>query len=111
MPVEHLPASTTPEKVAEILDRDACCVVDHVVDPGLMDQARSELAGWMDSVALGRELHQDAALGGQPREKVEDLAVRGGADLGLTGDRADEGDPAILDQRSDLLLRSGQLVE
>jgi ectoine hydroxylase-related dioxygenase (phytanoyl-CoA dioxygenase family) len=54
-PVEHLSPSTPPEKIAEILERDACCVVDRVVPPDVMDRARAELAPWFERVPLGRD--------------------------------------------------------
>ena len=55
MPVEHLPASSPPEKIAEVLDRDACCVVDRVVAPEVMDRAAAELAPWFESVPMGKD--------------------------------------------------------
>jgi len=55
MPVEHVPADTPGEKVAEILSRDACCVVDRVVAPEVMDRVAEEMAPWFASVATGRD--------------------------------------------------------
>lgn len=55
MPVEHVSPSTPSEKIAEILDRDACCVVDRVVPPETMDAARGELAPWFESVRSGQD--------------------------------------------------------
>ena len=71
MAVEHLSASTTPAKVAEVLDRDACCVVDHVVAPEVMDRVREELASWLDSVTLGRD-----SFTGRHTQRVGGLIAR-----------------------------------
>ncbi len=71
MPVEHVPASTTPEQVAEILDRDACCVVDHVVAPELMDRVREELATWFEAVKPGGD-----SFSGRQTQRVGGLIAR-----------------------------------
>jgi ectoine hydroxylase-related dioxygenase (phytanoyl-CoA dioxygenase family) len=71
MSVEHLPASTSPAKVAEILDRDACCIVDRVVAPEVMDQAREELTAWFDKVEQGRD-----AFTGKHTQRVGGLIAR-----------------------------------
>jgi hypothetical protein len=55
MPVLHLEPTSPPEKIAEILDRDACCVVDRVVAPELMDRVAGELAPWFESVPMGKD--------------------------------------------------------
>jgi hypothetical protein len=44
MPVEHLPASTTSEGIAQILERDGCVVVDRVAGRDQLEQVRAELA-------------------------------------------------------------------
>jgi ectoine hydroxylase-related dioxygenase (phytanoyl-CoA dioxygenase family) len=53
MPVEHLDPSCAPEKVAEVLARDACCVIDRVVDPTVMDQLQHELSPWLERTEGG----------------------------------------------------------
>lgn len=53
MPVEHLAASAAPEKIAEILARDGCCVVDRLVAPEVMDRLRGELAPHLESTRQG----------------------------------------------------------
>ena len=45
--------------------------VDRVVDPERMDQARTELAGWMDSVSLGRD-----SFTGRRTQRVGGLIAR-----------------------------------
>lgn len=67
MAVEHLPANTPAEKIAEILERDACCVIDRVVAPEVMDAAAAELAPWFESIQLGRDEfagHRTQRVGG-----------------------------------------------
>lgn len=53
MRIEHLPASSPPEKVAEILDRDGVAVVDRAVEPAVMARARAELAPWLEKTRPG----------------------------------------------------------
>ena len=55
MPVEHVSPDTPAEKIAEIMSRDACCVVDRVVSPNVMDRAASELKPWFDKIPVGRD--------------------------------------------------------
>lgn len=55
MPVEHLPASAPPEKIAEVLDRDACCVVDELASPETMDRFRAEMDPWFRRIPSGRD--------------------------------------------------------
>ena len=93
MPVEHLSATSSPEKIAEVLSRDACCVVDRVVSPGVMDRAASELKPWFDSVAQGQDPfagHKTQRVGGliarseTCRELVENPIVLGGVGKALS---------------------------
>jgi hypothetical protein len=55
MPVEHLDVSAPPEEVAKVLSRDACCVVDRVVVPEVMDHLRTELAPYLERTDLGTD--------------------------------------------------------
>ena len=71
MPVEHVAPSTPPEKIAEILDRDACCVVDRVVLPEIMDQARQELEPWFDKIRTGGD-----SFSGRKTQRVGGLIAR-----------------------------------
>jgi hypothetical protein len=71
MPVEHVAADTAPEKIAEILERDACCVVDRVVEPEVMDRARAELDPWFQSVPMGRD-----EFSGHATQRVGGLIAR-----------------------------------
>ena len=71
MPVEHVSPDTSPEKVAEILNRDACCVVDHVVAPAVMDRAAAELKPWFDEIPMGRD-----EFSGRKTQRVGGLIAR-----------------------------------
>ncbi len=71
MAVEHLPASASPEEIAAILDRDACCVVDEVADPAVMDRVREELTPWFDKVPPGRDVFT-----GEKTQRVGGLIAR-----------------------------------
>jgi ectoine hydroxylase-related dioxygenase (phytanoyl-CoA dioxygenase family) len=51
--VEHLAATAGGERVAELLERDGCCVVDRLVDPGLLDAMRAELGSFLAATPVG----------------------------------------------------------
>jgi len=53
MPVEHLPASATPDQLAAVLERDGCAVIDRLVEPDVMDVVRGELDPYMSATATG----------------------------------------------------------
>ncbi len=53
--IEHLSPATSGEKIAEILTRDGCCVVDRLVEPALLEKLRGELAPWLDATATGTD--------------------------------------------------------
>ncbi len=53
MPVEHVKPSDGAERINEILKRDGCCVVDHLVDPAVLDRVRSELEPWLSPRQMG----------------------------------------------------------
>jgi ectoine hydroxylase-related dioxygenase (phytanoyl-CoA dioxygenase family) len=55
MPIPRLPASATPEAVAEALDREGCAVVERLVPPSLLDRARAELEPWLDATPAGTD--------------------------------------------------------
>jgi ectoine hydroxylase-related dioxygenase (phytanoyl-CoA dioxygenase family) len=55
MPIEHLDASASPEKLAEILERDGACIVDRLVPPGVMDRLVAELQPFIDATRVGGE--------------------------------------------------------
>lgn len=86
MSVEHLDVNAPVEKVAEILARDACCVVDNVVAPGVMDRLQEELAPYLEKTPVGPDSFtgkQTRRIGGliarsqTARELVEHPAVLG----------------------------------
>ena len=53
MPIEHLPADAPCEKMHEILERDGCVVVDHVLDRSTLDQLRRELRPHLEAASKG----------------------------------------------------------
>ncbi|MFP6629291.1 MAG: phytanoyl-CoA dioxygenase family protein, partial [Myxococcota bacterium] len=71
MPVEHVPADASPKRVAEILNRDACCIVDRVVSPDVMDRVADELKPWLDAVPCGPD-----DFSGRKTQRVGGLIAR-----------------------------------
>ena len=55
MPIERLPATTHPERVAEILARDGCAVIERLAPEDVMRSALDELAPWIDATPTGRD--------------------------------------------------------
>jgi ectoine hydroxylase-related dioxygenase (phytanoyl-CoA dioxygenase family) len=55
VPIEHLPATTSPERVTEILRRDGCAVVERLVTAASMRAALDELAPWLAATPTGRD--------------------------------------------------------
>jgi ectoine hydroxylase-related dioxygenase (phytanoyl-CoA dioxygenase family) len=53
MSIEHLSPSAGGARVAEILERDGCAVVDGLVAPSAMQALRAELAPWLEATAAG----------------------------------------------------------
>lgn len=51
--LEHLPASSAPEKITEILKRDGALIIDSMLTPGEMDSVAEELKPWMDHTPFG----------------------------------------------------------
>jgi ectoine hydroxylase-related dioxygenase (phytanoyl-CoA dioxygenase family) len=55
VPIERLPATTSPERVREALARDGCAVVERLVPAASMRAALEELAPWIEATATGRD--------------------------------------------------------
>ena len=55
MPIEHLAPDAGPERVAELLARDGCCVVDRVASPAVLASLQAELAPWLEATACGTD--------------------------------------------------------
>jgi hypothetical protein len=53
--VEHVPASATPERVAELLERDGCAIVDRLAPPEQLERLRAELAPHLEATRPGRD--------------------------------------------------------
>jgi ectoine hydroxylase-related dioxygenase (phytanoyl-CoA dioxygenase family) len=55
VPIERLPATTSAERVVEILRRDGCAIVERLADAEVMQEALAELARWLDATPAGRD--------------------------------------------------------
>jgi hypothetical protein len=55
MAVEHLSPDAGAEKVAEILARDGCVVLDGLAPPERLDRFEREMAPWLEATAPGRD--------------------------------------------------------
>jgi ectoine hydroxylase-related dioxygenase (phytanoyl-CoA dioxygenase family) len=55
VPIERLPATTSPERVGEALARDGCAVVERLVPAATLRAALEELAPWLDATPTGRD--------------------------------------------------------
>src|SRR5262245_13958266 len=55
MPIEHLAADASPDKVAEALARDGCAIVDRVVSAAARARIEEELAPWVAATHPGRD--------------------------------------------------------
>jgi len=66
VPVRHLPATSTVEEVAEVLAADGGAIIDRLVDPGIFDAMRSELAPFMADTPYGDDFsgHRTRRTGG-----------------------------------------------
>jgi ectoine hydroxylase-related dioxygenase (phytanoyl-CoA dioxygenase family) len=53
MTVEHLPNHSSPERVAEVIARDGCAIVDRVASPEQLAKFLSEVAPYEDANANG----------------------------------------------------------
>ncbi len=53
MPIEHLKPADGPERVAELLARDGCVVVDRLTGPETLDRLRAELEPWLEATPPG----------------------------------------------------------
>lgn len=55
MPVEHVTPDTPPEKLVEILQRDACVIVDGLATPDQLDRFEAEMSPYEQANAKGPE--------------------------------------------------------
>jgi len=56
MPVEHLKPADGPERIAEILARDGCAIVDRAVEPEVLQRVSDEMRPWLEATRLGRDV-------------------------------------------------------
>jgi ectoine hydroxylase-related dioxygenase (phytanoyl-CoA dioxygenase family) len=55
MSIEHVPATSEPERIADLMARDGCCVVDRLAAPEQMSRLREELAPHLDRTPSGSD--------------------------------------------------------
>jgi ectoine hydroxylase-related dioxygenase (phytanoyl-CoA dioxygenase family) len=55
MPIEHLAADDSPDKIAEALARDGCAIVDRVISSSERERLADELAPWVAATHPGRD--------------------------------------------------------
>jgi ectoine hydroxylase-related dioxygenase (phytanoyl-CoA dioxygenase family) len=55
MPIPRLPSTASGDEVAAALAAEGCAIVERVVSPALLDQARAELAPWLGATPVGSD--------------------------------------------------------
>jgi ectoine hydroxylase-related dioxygenase (phytanoyl-CoA dioxygenase family) len=55
VPIERLPATTSPERVGEALARDGCAVIERLEPAATLRAALEELAPWLEATPTGRD--------------------------------------------------------
>jgi len=55
MPIERLPATTSPERVAEALARDGCALIERLAPASTLRAALDEIAPWLEATPPGRD--------------------------------------------------------
>ncbi len=55
MSIEHLPSDTTPDRLAEVLKRDGCVVVDRLADPALIARFGEEIGPYVEATRIGTD--------------------------------------------------------
>jgi ectoine hydroxylase-related dioxygenase (phytanoyl-CoA dioxygenase family) len=55
VPIERLPATTSPSRVSEVLARDGCAIVERLEPAATMRTVLDELASWIDATPTGRD--------------------------------------------------------
>ena len=55
MPIPRLAATASGQEVADALGREGCAVVEHLVPPALLDQARAELRPHLEATPVGTD--------------------------------------------------------
>jgi len=55
MSIVHLPSDTSSEKAHEVLKRDGCVVIDHLMPPETVAAIRQEMAPWLEAAPTGHD--------------------------------------------------------
>jgi len=71
MPIERLPRTASPERLAEILARDGCAVIERLAPEGSMHSAMDELAPWLEATPAGPD-----AFSGRRTRRTGGLVAR-----------------------------------
>ena len=71
MPLQHLPASATPEEVTAVVKKDGAVIIDSVLSPHEMDSVAAELKPWIDATAFGPD-----AFSGRRTKRTGGLVAR-----------------------------------
>ncbi|MDZ7677164.1 MAG: phytanoyl-CoA dioxygenase family protein [Acidimicrobiales bacterium] len=92
MQVQRFAADVEPAMIAEVLAVDGCAVVEHLVNPTVMDRLAEEMAPWMEATSPGPDDfsgHSTRRTGGllarseTSRALIQHPTVRGAVDLVL----------------------------
>ncbi len=62
MTIQHLSADSPRENVLEVIDRDACVIIDRVLDHATIDEISSDVAPYLEAASV--PLHTGAAYHG-----------------------------------------------
>ena len=89
MPIEHLSPQESPERVAEVLARDGCAVIDKLESTSTLDRIRSELEPWFDANKSGQDEFSGQMVEAWFRKAHKERA----------GSRSKAGGPGAKDQR------------
>ena len=71
MPLQHLPASATPEEVTAVVKKDGAVIINSVLSPHEMDLVAAELKPWIDATAFGPD-----AFSGRRTKRTGGLVAR-----------------------------------
>ena len=71
MPIERLPATTSPERLTEILARDGCAVIERLSSEHTMRATLDELEPWLEATPHGRD-----DFGGRRTRRTGGLVAR-----------------------------------
>ena len=71
MPLQHLPATATPEEVTAAVKKDGAVIIDSVLSRDEMDSVAAELKPWIDATSFGPD-----AFSGRRTKRTGGLVAR-----------------------------------